>query len=87
MNIRYKNFVLKLRYDSILKVEDISTLDFLQNNLKIDTSIKQNCTKHYNTIQKWDSNMYNIVNELYWGDFREFGYPTSDDLYTIIERK
>lgn len=69
------NKSLSSEFDRILKVEDADCLEFIKLELKIDTSIKRNYTKHFKIDLVWSPEMRMIVNHLYKMDFVLLNYP------------
>jgi len=74
LNINFMRFNIKIRFDKILKIEDEDCMYFLKRNLDIDTSIRENYTKHLKIHTNWDRNLRKIVHTLYKDDFIQFGY-------------
>ena len=74
LDISYRRFNIKIKFDKVLKIEDENCMHFLKNRLDIDTSIRENYTKHLEIITEWDANLRKIVNSLYKDDFIQFKY-------------
>ncbi|MFW6043739.1 MAG: sulfotransferase family 2 domain-containing protein, partial [Marinilabiliaceae bacterium] len=58
-----------------LKLESREDLQFMKDELGIDTSIRENKTDKAGFDLKWTREMLDVVNELYGEDFEFFGYP------------
>ncbi|MGM0532583.1 MAG: sulfotransferase family 2 domain-containing protein [Bacteroidota bacterium] len=58
-----------------LKLESEEDLQFMKNELGIDTGIRANQTDKKDFDLKWTREMYDVVNKLYSEDFDFFGYP------------
>ena len=58
-----------------LKLESEEDLQFMKNELGIDTTIRANPTDQAGFDLKWTREMLDVVNELYREDFEFFGYP------------
>lgn len=63
-----------LHHTRLLKMEQPEDLAFMQSQLGIDLSIRQNVTRSPKRTVEWTANDYRIVNELYSGDFDFFGH-------------
>ncbi|MGM0377517.1 MAG: hypothetical protein ACQEQ0_12145, partial [Bacteroidota bacterium] len=57
-----------------LKLESEEDLQFMKNELGIDTGIRANQTDKKDFDLKWTREMYDVVNKLYSEDFDFFGY-------------
>lgn len=57
-----------------LKLEDDNDMEFMNNVLGINTQMKANSTSKAKFDLKWNSKMFEIVNQLYNDDFYYFGY-------------
>lgn len=75
LNIIYKKWILPIHFDCVLRVEEASTVEFLRNELNINTSIKRNFTKDLPIQLTWTRSMREIANNIYEEDFKNFGYP------------
>lgn len=71
--------VTKIDFDKILQIEDVQNMLFLESDLKINTSIRENETKSGNVSIVWNETSREIVNTLYRLDFEQLGYNMIDD--------
>ena len=58
-----------------LKLESLEDLQFMKNELGIDTGIHANKSDREKFDLKWTREMFDVVNNLYGEDFDFFGYP------------
>jgi hypothetical protein len=71
---RDNNAHSRIKFDSLLKVEDEQHMLFLKNQLHIDTAIRENPTTSSKAVIVWNEELRKVVNTLYQTDFQELGY-------------
>ena len=72
--VRYRALTFHIQYRKILKVEDKDAISWLNKYLGVNTKVRYNTTEHVNDEIVWDSRSVEIVNQLYYEDFREYKY-------------
>lgn len=72
------NSISMIEIDRILKMEEESHMLFLNTNLNIDTSIRENETNSKSIDIVWSAAARKIVNTLYQPDFEELEYDMAN---------
>lgn len=82
-NIAYQKvkgvFPHRLTFDRVIKIENDADMQFLNDSLGINTSIKVNRSKDTKQEVEWMPELLQIVNKLYSRDFEMFHYSMRNE--------